>query len=118
MRICNYKYNAFLIKYSTLNPMYTSIEKAQNYTPAFPDATKAKRKMAEKAHKLLTAVLGREFMELSLRHKVYGLYACLSFMALCAWDDQRIWPNLLNLLNFANAVRLANQVAQESSARD
>lgn len=98
--------------------MYTRIEKAQSYTPVFPDATKAKKKIAKKARKLLTAVLGREFMELSLRYKAYGLYTCLSFMALCAWDDQRIWPNLLNLLNFANAIRLANQAAKKSSARD
>lgn len=97
--------------------MYTSIEKAPSYAPQLPDITKAKKNIVGKVRQLLTVALGREFMELSTRHKVYELYFCLSLIALFAWDESRIWPNLLNLLNFANAARLANKTAKESSAQ-
>lgn len=97
--------------------MYTSIEKAPSYTPQLPDITKAKKNIVGKVRQLLTVALGREFMELSTRYKVYGLYFCLSLIALFAWDESRIWPNLLNLLNFANAARLANKTAKKSSAQ-
>lgn len=97
--------------------MYTSIEKAPSYVSQLPDITKAKKNIVGKVRQLLTAALGREFMELSPRHKVYGLYFCLSLIALFAWDESRIWPNLLNLLNFANAARLANKTAKKSSAQ-
>ena len=91
--------------------MYTIEEKVPNYAPQLPDIAKAKKSITGKARQLLTAALGREFMERSTRHKVYGLYFCLS------WDESRIWPNLLNLLNFANAARLANKTAKKSSAQ-
>lgn len=94
--------------------MYTSIEKAPSYVSQLPDITKAKKNIVGKIRQLLTAALGREFMELSTRHKVYGLYFCLSLIALFAWDESRIW---LNLLNFANAARLANKTAKKSSAQ-
>lgn len=97
--------------------MYTSIEKVPSYAPQLPDIAETKKNIADKIGKLLTAALGREFMELSIRHKVYGLYFCLSLMGLCVWDDSHVWPNLLNLLNFANAARLANRIAKESSAQ-
>ena len=97
--------------------MYTSIEKAPSYVSQLPDITKAKKNIVGKVRQLLTAALGREFMERSTRHKVYGLYFCLSLIALFAWDESRIWPNLLNLLNFANAARLANKTAKKSSAQ-
>lgn len=97
--------------------MYTIEEKVPNYAPQLPDIAKAKKSITGKARQLLTAALGREFMELSTRHKVYGLYFCLSLIALFAWDESRIWPNLLNLLNFANAARLANKTTKESSAQ-
>ena len=97
--------------------MYTSIEKAPSYVSQLPDITKAKKNIVGKVRQLLTAALGREFMELSTSHKVYGLYFCLSLIALFAWDESRIWPNLLNLLNFANAARLANKTAKKSSAQ-
>ena len=98
--------------------MYTIEEKVPSYAPQLPDIAKAKKSIAGKARQLLTAALGREFMELSTRHKVYGLYFCLSLMVLCVWDESRLWPNLLNLLNFANAVRLANKTVKGTSARD
>lgn len=94
--------------------MYTIEEKVPNYTPQLPDITKAKKNIVGKVRQLLTAALGREFMELSTRHKVYGIYFCLSLIALFAWDESRIWPNLLN---FANAARLANKTTKESSAQ-
>ena len=97
--------------------MYTSIEKAPSYVSQLPDITKAKKNIVGKVRQLLTAALGREFVELSTRHKVYGLYFCLSLIALFAWDESRIWPNLLNLLNFANAARLATKTAKKSSAQ-
>ena len=96
--------------------MYTSIEKAQTYTPVFPDVRKAKKNIAGKARRIMTTALGREFMALTARHKVYALYFCLSFIF--AWDEAHIWPNVLNVLNFANAVRLANKTVKETSARD
>ncbi len=98
--------------------MYTSIEKAQTYTPVFPDVRKAKKNIAGKAHRIMTVALGREFMALTARHKVYVLYFGLSFMLIFAWDEAHIWPNVLNVLNFANAVRLANKTGKETRARD
>ena len=98
--------------------MYTSIEKAQTYTPVFPDVTKAKKNIAGKARRIMTVALGREFMALTARHKIYVLYFCLSFMSILAWDEAHMWPNVLNELNFANAVRLANKTVKETSARD
>lgn len=98
--------------------MYTSIEKAQTYGPVFPDVTKAKKNIAGTARRIMTSALGREFMALTARHKVYVLYFCLSFMLIFALDENRIWPNVLNVLNFANAVRLANKTVKRTSARD
>ena len=44
--------------------MYTSIEKAPSYVSQLPDITKAKKKdIVGKVRQLLTAALGREFME-------------------------------------------------------
>ena len=88
--------------------MYTIEEKVPSYAPQLPDIAKAKKNIVGKVRQLLTAALGREFMELSTRHKVYGLYFCLSLIARVAWVVSRIWPNLRNLLNFAHAARLAN----------
>lgn len=48
--------------------MYTIEEKVPNYTPQLPDITKAKKNIVGKVRQLLTAALGREFMELSTRH--------------------------------------------------
>lgn len=98
--------------------MYTSIEKAQTYTPVLPDVTQAQKNIVGKARRIMTAVLGREFMALPSRHKVYTLYLFLSFMLIFAWDEQHIWPNVLNVLNFANAVRMANKAVKRTSARD
>lgn len=98
--------------------MYTIEEKVPSYAPQLPDIAKAKKSIAGKARRIMTAALGREFMALSTRHKVYALYFCLSFMLIFAWDEAHIWPNLLNLLNFANAVRLANKTVKGTSARD
>lgn len=86
--------------------------------PVFPDVTKAKKNIAGKARRIMTAALGREFMALSTRHKVYVLYFGISLMFIFAWDETRIWLNVLNMLNFANAVRLANKTVKETSARD
>lgn len=98
--------------------MYTIEEKVPNYAPQLPDIAKAKKSITGKARQLLTAALGREFMALTARHKVYVLYFGLSFMLIFAWDEAHIWPNVLNVLNFANAVRLANKTVKETSARD
>ncbi len=98
--------------------MYTSIEKIPSYAPQTPDIAKIKSNVGGQIRQLLTAALGREFMELPVRHKIYGLYFGLSLMALCAWDDTRIWPSLLNLLNFANAARLANKTMKKRVPRD
>lgn len=93
--------------------MYTSIEKVPDYAPQLPDIAETKKNIVGKVHQVLTAALGREFMELPIRHKVYGFYFCLSLMALFVWDESRIWPNLLNLLNFTNAARLANKTVKK-----
>ncbi|WP_300904233.1 hypothetical protein [uncultured Alistipes sp.] len=98
--------------------MYTSIEKIPSYAPQTPDIAKIKSNVGGQIRQVLTAVLGREFIELSTRHKVYGFYLCISLMALCALDEARIWPNLLNLLNFANAARLTNKAAKKRVPRD
>lgn len=98
--------------------MYTSIEKAQTYVPVFPNVTKAKKNIAGKTRRIMTAVLEREFMALSTRHKVYALYFGLSFMLIFVWDETHIWPNVLNVLNFANAVRLANKTVKGQVPRD
>lgn len=98
--------------------MYTSIEKAPTYMPVLPDVTKAKKNIAGKARRIMTVPLGHEFMALTARHKIYVLYFCLSFMSIFAWDEAHIWPNVLNVLNFANAVRLANKTVKETSARN
>lgn len=98
--------------------MYTSIEKAQTYAPVLPDVTEAKKDIAGKVYSIMAALLGQEFMKLSARHKVYGLYFCLSFLLLFAWNEGHVWPNALNVLNFANAVRLANKAMKETRVRD
>lgn len=98
--------------------MYTSIEKVTSYAPQLSGTAKTQSDIGGKIRQVLTAVLGREFIELSTRHKVYGFYLCISLMALCALDEARIWPNLLNLLNFANAARLTNKAAKKRVPRD
>ncbi len=97
--------------------MYTRIEDAANHASEQRATEHGKKNIVGELRQLLTRVLGREFMELPFRHKICGLYLCLSFMAILVWDESRIWPNLLNLLNFVNAVRLANKAAKESSAQ-
>ena len=50
--------------------MYLSNERVVSYpVPARPDFTGIRKKAARTGRKLLTACLGREFMELSARHK-------------------------------------------------
>lgn len=88
--------------------MYTRIEDAASYT-----LERRSEKTSSGNRQLLPRVFGREFMELSFRYKICGFYLCLSFVAIFVWDESRIWPNLLNLLNFANAVRLANKAARK-----
>ena len=92
--------------------MYTSIEKGQTYTPVFPDVAKGQKNIVGKTRKIMTAAMGREFMALTARHKGYVLYLCISFMLLFAWDETHIWPNVLNVLNFANAARLVEKTAK------
>ncbi len=98
--------------------MYTSIEKVPSYAPQLPDIARAEKNAIGKVRRMMTAMLGREFMELPARHKVYALYFCLSLMLLCTWDEQRLWLNVLNVLNLVNAARLANKASKELSARD
>ncbi len=93
--------------------MYTRIEDAASYALEQRSAERGKKNIVGELRRLLTRVFGREFMELSFRHKICWAYLCLSFMAILVWDESRIWPNLLNMLNFANAVRLANKAARK-----
>lgn len=97
--------------------MYTSIEKIQAYTPVFSDVIQAKKNIAGKVRRIMIAALGREFMELSSTYKAYTLYFCLSLMLLSAWSETRVWLDVLNILNFANAVRLANKAVKSASKR-
>lgn len=93
--------------------MYTRIEDAASYALEQRAAEHDKKNIVRQLRRLLARVFGREFMELSFRHKICGFYLFLSFVAIFVWDESRIWPNLLNLLNFANAVRLANKTARK-----
>lgn len=97
--------------------MYT-IERGQIYTSGFPDVSKAKMKIVGTTRRILTTAMGREFMALPTRHKVYTLYFLSSFLLIFAWDETHVWPNILNVMNFANAGRLANKVIKGMSARD
>lgn len=98
--------------------MYTSIEKIPDYAPQTPDIAKIKSNVGGKIRQLLTAALGREFMELPAKGKIQVLYFYLSLALVCAWSEEHIWPNLLNLLNFANAARLANKTMKKRVPRD
>lgn len=115
----NYKVNKFLtIPNST--SMYLSNERAVSYpVPAHPDFTGIRKKAARTGRKLLTACLGREFMGLSARHKVYGLYFIVSLMApIMLYSESHPWLTIPLVVNLGNAVRLANRIVRETSARD
>ena len=97
--------------------MYLSTERVVSYpTPARPDFTSIRKRAAQGGRKLLTACLGREFMELSTRHKLYGAYAIVSLMApISLWSEDYPWLMLPLVANLANAVRVANMIAKERS---
>ncbi len=97
--------------------MYLSTERVVSYpTPARPDFTSIRKRAAQGGRKLLTACLGREFMELSTRHKLYGAYAIVSLMApISLWSEDYPWLMLPLVANLANAVRLANRIVKERS---
>lgn len=99
--------------------MYLSTERVAPYPmPARPVFTGARRKAVQLGRKILTACLGREFMELSARHKVNVLYSLLSLLSpICFLNEERPWQMLLLIANLANAVRVANRVVK-TSARD
>ncbi len=94
--------------------MYTRVEEVVIRTPELPDAAPTKRKAAAKVRRITTALMGREFMEMPLRHKIYTAYAGLSFVFLFGWFEDSLWLNLLPLLNFANAARLANKIVEKN----
>jgi 1,4-dihydroxy-2-naphthoate octaprenyltransferase len=70
--------------------------------------------MTKNMKRLLIYTLGkneaRAFMRLSLKHKFYCAYFCLSLCALCIGDESPLWAILLVVLNFVNSVRLIKKV--------
>ncbi|WP_304953060.1 hypothetical protein [uncultured Alistipes sp.] len=98
--------------------MYTSIEEAQTYTLELPRVSEAKKRIVGRIRQLLTAALGREFMEMPLYCKLNVCYLFVSLLLLFAWSEERIWLNVMNVLNFSNAVRMANNAVKKSSVRD
>lgn len=91
--------------------MYLSTERVFSYPkPERPDFTSIRKRAARGGRKLLTACLGREFMELSTRHKLYGAYAIVSLMApITFWSENYPWQMLPLVANLLNAVRLAKK---------
>ncbi len=98
--------------------MYTSIEEAPTYTLEMPRVSEAKKRIVGRIRQLLTAALGREFMEMPLYCKLNVCYLFVSLLLLFAWSEERIWLNVMNVLNFSNAVRMANNAVRKSSVRD
>ena len=98
--------------------MYTSIEKAQTYTLDMPRVSEAKKYIVGRIRQLLTAALGREFMEMPLYCKLDVCYLFISLLLLFAWSEELSWLNVMNVLNFSNAVRVANNAVRKTSARD
>lgn len=99
--------------------MYLSTERVAPYPiPAQPDITSIRKKAARVGRKLLIAALGREFMGLRTRHKVYALYGIVSLMALATlWSEEAPLLMIPIVVNAANAVRLVNQIVEPPSAR-
>lgn len=97
--------------------MYLSTERVAPYpVPARPDYTGAKRRAAARCRRLLTACLGREFMELSGRRKLYALYCIGSLMApITLWSETHPWLMIPLAANLLNAVRVANRIVNERS---
>jgi hypothetical protein len=52
----------------------------------------------------------RVLLALSMRHKLYCAYFCISFCLLCIGDESPLWAIALVVLNLWNAVRLINKV--------
>lgn len=98
--------------------MYTSIEKAQTYTLEVPRISEAQKYIVGRIRQLLTAAMGREFMEMPLYCKCCVYYFFISLVLLFAWSEELVWLNVMNVLNFANAGRLANKAVRKTSARD
>jgi hypothetical protein len=63
---------------------------------------------------LLIYILGkndaRALLGLSLKHKLYCAYFCISFCTLCIGDDSSLWAIVLVVINFINACRLLKKV--------
>lgn len=99
--------------------MYLSTERVAPYpTPARPDFTGTKKRVAHVGRKLLTTCLGREFMELSARRKLHALYCIVSLMApVTLWSETHPWLVLPLVANLVNAVRVANKIVNERSQK-
>jgi hypothetical protein len=52
----------------------------------------------------------RALLRLSLRHKLYILYFCVSLCFICVTDGSPIWGIVLVVVNLANAARLLRKV--------
>lgn len=63
--------------------------------------------------KLLTRFVGKWFMGLSKKHKIYALYFVIS-LTLFFSCVAPLWAVGLLALNFANAARLTNQIPFEN----
>jgi predicted metal-binding membrane protein len=64
--------------------------------------------------RLLIRILGkndaRAILRLSVRHRLYCVYFCISFCMLCIGDENPLWVIALVIANFGNAVRLVREV--------
>jgi hypothetical protein len=71
--------------------------------------------------RLLIRLLGKKdacaILRLSLKHKLYCVYFCISFCTLCIGDETPLWAIALVVANFANAARLIKQVPLELEER-
>ena len=98
--------------------MYTRKERVALYPDLVePDFT-GRTKAARLARKLLTACLGREFVELSAKQKTVGLYFIVSLMApIVLFNENHPWLMLLLVGNLVNAGRLANRLIRKTSVK-
>jgi hypothetical protein len=67
--------------------------------------------------RLLIRILGpkdaRAILRLSVKHRIYCVYFCLSFCMLGIGDDSPIWVIALVAANFVNAARLLKKIPLE-----
>lgn len=92
--------------------MYTTIETGRTSTASLPQLSGTGRAFFGRMAKTASAIRHSA----TVREHLCGYYFSLSLMGLCVWSETSFWPNLLNMVNFANSVRLANKTAKRRTA--